>query len=463
MSVPTSMDHRWHNPRTWTLDRFLPVLVFGLLFALAASMNFQSDTWWLLRTGKDILASGTIPTTDSYSATVYGTYWPNHEWLSEVGFYGLYWLGGRPLLVLVCAGLVALTWYGVYCLCDGPPRVRAVAVLLGVINNASSWSVRPQLISLALFVLVLGLLPHKQRHWWYVPLFLLWANIHAGVTSGGIVLGAAVLAALLRFRPQLIHWILVGLASGLVTILNPLGWRLWLYALGSLGSITRQYLQEWRAPSLRDPSSYPFFVLAGVLLVSIWRARTTWRTHRDWTLLLGAAVFIVLSTRSIRHTMFLDVLALPLITRQFQYVPPAPAVLPMIGRLHQATVLVLVLGAFIFVARPWRAQPPPLSPQLLSALRMCDGTLFNTYEWGGELIWFLPEQRVFIDNRQDPYPDQLFLDTAAAEELGRYQDVFSRYNVGCALVPVDKPLYSALSRAGWTEAQRDARLAVFHR
>jgi len=378
-------------------------------------------------------------------------------------FYGLYALGGKALLVGIYAGLVTLIWYGVYRLCDGPPRVRAGVVLLGIINNANGWSVRPQLLSLGFFVLVLLLLPQRSRHWWYIPLFLLWANFHAGVASGGIILGVAGLVALVGFRAQLLHWLLIGLASGAVTLLNPLGWRLWEYTLSSVGSISRNFIFEWRAPSLGDPFSYGFFVLVLVLAISLWRARATWKTQRDWTLIVSAGVFTLLSFSSIRHSMFLDVLAIPLITRQFQSVRPKVPIFPGLGRLHQLLVLGMALGAIALVSLTWARREPVLSAPLLAALRSCPGNTFNTYNIGGELIWFRPERPVFIDNRQDPYSDDFFLRSGVAEDQGRYEALFTQYQVRCALVPVDKPLYVALQRDGWRALHQNATFAVLQR
>ena len=47
----------------------------------------------------------------------------------------------------------------------------------------------------------------------------------------------------------------------------------------------------------------------------------------------------------------------------------------------------------------WR----PINERALAAARACDGPLYNHYDDGGTLIWFLPEKPVFIDGRQDPY------------------------------------------------------------
>ncbi len=463
MTARTSIRSRWLSPQQWNLDRFLTSLAFILIFALAACMDFQSDTWWLLRTGQDIWSSGHIPTLDPYSSTIQGMYWPNHEWLTEVVFYATYAVGGTALLVGFCATIVTLTWYGVYRLCDGPLRVRALAVLLGILNNASGWSLRPQLLSWAFFVLVLWLVPQPRRHWWYVPIFLIWANVHAGVGSGGMLLGAATLVALVVDRAQFWRWFVITLSSGLATLINPLGWRLWEFTLDSVRSTTRQYIQEWQPPSLGDPKSYPFFILAGLCLISLWRGRHRWQGHRDWTMIIAAGLFLLLSARSVRHTMFFAVLAVPLLTRQFQTLPRLSTVLRPIGVLHLATLGVAVVASIGLIVATWSQRQPPLTSAQIAAIRACQGTLFNTFEDGGPIMWFIPERPVFIDNRYDPYPTKLFIQAAVAEDGGDYAGLFSQYAVRCALVPVDKPLYGALQRDGWSALHQDATFAVLQR
>ncbi|MBP8252779.1 MAG: hypothetical protein KAX40_10470, partial [Herpetosiphon sp.] len=63
---------RLFDPTHWNADGLLVALAFVLTFALAACMNVDSDTWWLLRAGQTTLEQGAIVTTDWYSWTNYG-------------------------------------------------------------------------------------------------------------------------------------------------------------------------------------------------------------------------------------------------------------------------------------------------------------------------------------------------------------------------------------------------------
>jgi hypothetical protein len=79
-------------------ERFPLVLLFVTLFALACLMPAQADTWWQLRAGEEIWKAGRVILVDQFSHTVNGQPWPDHEWLTQVLFFGLYAGGGMPLL-----------------------------------------------------------------------------------------------------------------------------------------------------------------------------------------------------------------------------------------------------------------------------------------------------------------------------------------------------------------------------
>ena len=50
----------------------------------------ETDLWWHIATGREILASGAIPTVDPFSFTFEGREWISHEWLWDA----VVWLAG---------------------------------------------------------------------------------------------------------------------------------------------------------------------------------------------------------------------------------------------------------------------------------------------------------------------------------------------------------------------------------
>jgi hypothetical protein len=121
-----------------------------------------NDFWWHMATGRLIVETGQIPTTDSFSYTQAGQPFYNQSWLAQLLMYGFYQFGGEPLLILAQAVLVSGTYGLLLRLClRRTNRLRiSVAFLLIATMPASfdNWIVRPQTYALLLFVVYLYVL-----------------------------------------------------------------------------------------------------------------------------------------------------------------------------------------------------------------------------------------------------------------------------------------------------------------
>jgi hypothetical protein len=121
-----------------------------------------------------------------------------------------------------------------------------------------------------------------------------------------------------------------------------------------------------------------------------------------------------------------------------------------------------------FVSLTWMRPPPrlgwrPISAEARAAVTSCAGPIFNSYDAGGMLIWFVPDVPVFADSRQDPYPLDLLKTTRMAELTGRYEGLFSAYNVKCAVVGTRSPLDRSLaSSSSWSPRFRDDQWVIYH-
>ncbi len=117
----------------FTFDRLLVGLVLLAIVVACGLTPMQTDTWWQLRAGRDMWDSRSVLLTDVYSHTAYGSFWPNHEWLAEVVFYGLYKAGGLSLLTLFATGLIVGGWIVSWRLAKGPVRERFIWIGLALI------------------------------------------------------------------------------------------------------------------------------------------------------------------------------------------------------------------------------------------------------------------------------------------------------------------------------------------
>jgi len=453
-----------------TLDRLMVGLLLLVVFTAAVCTKFQSDSWWQLRSGQFIWQTGHVWLVDPFSSTAKGAYWPNHEWLTQLIFYAVYAVAGLGGVVVFCAAIMTATWLIIYKLCVGPPRYRVVLLLLAVMTHEVVWAVRPHIVTLLLLALTLLLIRTRHFHWMLPPLFLLWANLHGGVVMGGLALLAATGVALLHDRRDFLRWLAITLACAAATLINPMGLGLWQFALSMVNHPETQYIQEWLPPALNWPVSYPFFALAFIWLLAIGLRRRHLRSFDDWLLVVLGLILLLLSFRAVRHTALFTVAALPLISQVLTMLPQS-AVRPAQARqgaLNLALGGVVVLCCIALVGRVWSDEHwmgwAPFSPQLIAAVRTCPGPLYNSYDTGGALLWFVPERAVFVDSRNDPYSVDLLFRAVIAEQQGDYQDLFQTYQITCALVPIQKPIYVALIQdARWQARYRDGQFALLQR
>jgi hypothetical protein len=101
-----------------------------------------------------------------------------------------------------------------------------------------------------------------------------------------------------------------------------------------------------------------------------------------------------------------------------------------------------------------------MSAAAAAAVAACPDPLYNRYDDGGFLLWFVPGKRVFVDSRHDPYPHQLMLDQFRAQESGQPEPLFVHHRFRCALVPPEDPLVQPLRARGWTTSFADHRWLV---
>jgi hypothetical protein len=106
----------------------------------------------------------------------------------------------------------------------------------------------------------------------------------------------------------------------------------------------------------------------------------------------------------------------------------------------------------------------PISPSAIKAIATCDGPLYNSYESGGILIWFVPGTPVFVDNRQDPYALDFLATIHRVERDGQYEELFQRYQPRCAVTGSDSPVAKRLrADSTWAERYADAKWVIFAR
>lgn len=455
-----------------------------LILTVAACAAFlapaQSDTFWQLRAGSETWSTGTVPMVDSYSHTITGLPWPNHSWLWQIGSYGLWSVGGFPLLTaingiaLIGALLLSFT------LLPGDETRRLLPLALAFPLMASQWSLRPQSTSLLLLAILLQLLVREK--YWFVPIvMLLWANLHGGVALGGLVLVAATAFAAVEWirhrsganRRRLLTLSAVTMVSAGATLLTPMGTELWTYVVTSIGKSKLNEIDEWSSAFQWGLLEVMFWAWAFALVaVAVLR----WRrlpARADRLVIVVALVLMPLAASSVRNIAAFVVAALPAIiagTRSGRGGAAQPSQVPATDAqpvIHAVIVAVAAAGALALVAVAWARPIPflawePVSESVQHAVEACPGPLYNRYDDGGFFIWLVQQTPVFVDSRQDPYPQEFLEAHIRAERSGEYEETFRTYGIRCAVLPPISATAAALGSDGWDVVATDGEWQVFY-
>jgi hypothetical protein len=242
---------------------------------------------------------------------------------------------------------------------------------------------------------------------------------------------------------------------------------LWSFIPASMERSRINQLIEWQAPGA-SPGLWPFWGVAVALPVAtlVWRRRLDERTLK-----LAAMAFAILplAVTSIRNVAVFLLVAVPAVTALARPRDRAEQVRRASGERVGVNAAILygaaVVGAAV-VTLAWLAPAPslgwrPIGPEAIRAIAGCGSPLYNTYGDGGVLIWFVPEQKVFIDNRQDPYPIDLLRANHQLELDGNYGATFDNYRIQCAVVPPTSPTAHALDKdPAWSLKYSDDRWSV---
>jgi hypothetical protein len=475
---------------------FFIVLLLGL-FLMALRPIADPDFWWHLRTGQLIVQTRSIPYVDPFSFTKLGGIWITHEWLSEVFIYSLFQLGGYGLLIFFFALIITGAFLVSYLRSpEGTrPYVAGFVLVLGAISTAPTWGVRPQMISLLITSIFLFLLDGYKRAGNYkflipLPLItLIWVNLHAGYLLGLALMGIYIFGGLVEIlvaqfhnaeraegiphlRPILIQCCFLGTCV-LAALANPNGIKIIIYPFQTLISPSMQQLiQEWFSPDFHQLMWQPFaWLILALIGIGMISKKSISPTNILLTLFLGYAAL-----RSMRNIPLFVIAVIPFLSDQIGSLINIPIEKGIPSRLFSIIApilllfLTLVIGLrFVQVIREQSTTESENFPKAAVDWLLENkpqGNLFNSYGWGGYLIWkMFPEYRVYIDGRADVYGDKFIFDymTVYRAEPG-WEGKLNAQDVHTVLIESDAPLAYTLSQSTtWQIAYHDKTSTVFTR
>jgi len=88
--------------------------------------------------------------------------------------------------------------------------------------------------------------------------------------------------------------------------------------------------------------------------------------------------------------------------------------------------------------------------------------MFNSYNWGGYLLFAAPDYKVFVDGRTDLYDDALLREWLNTLNGINWRATFAKYGIKLVVIERDSPLASFLRvEPDWKEANPDDKTAIF--
>jgi len=449
------------SPASPLRDRLLLAAFLAVCILYCLTPMHSSNFFWHVRNGEDILDSGRIRTTDPFTWTARGREWLQQEWLAEVVFALSWRLPGDSWPVILKAAVIAgaLLLTVMAARRNGATVSAAVlaALLWGVISHGR-WIERPHIFTILFCGLYLFLTARdagglRRSLLLFVPLQVLWTNLHAGFLVGWFLLGTWTLRALSEGRRREAFRRGVVLAAALLTSgLHPNGFRSVTYLIDFLSRpLFRESIREWWSPF--HPQFQPGHPLSTTAILLTLLLAGTWTLvalRRRGIGRVDAAALLALSVATVTTSRNIDILALAAVAWTAPLLSALrPSRLLPAGCLAAATAVAFTLGVPREFGPPkrlglgvdWDIYATGLVDFLRENPGLMQARVFNTNEISGYIEYALADSLpLYMDGRCHLYSERLYAEYLLLAAFGdpaaapRQMEAVGRLGVELALM-----------------------------
>lgn len=444
-------------------------LFYALLLILGTLLSFRPatdpDFGWHYKYGEYFVKNNRLLKNNDFSYTMPDYKWANSYWLTQVIMYSIgnkYGLIALSLVFSAVLSSIALLILGR--VVENKTTLSAVFIIFLSIIGIYYLSVRPMIFSSIFLFVLLYVLIYKNSYIKFLPImFLIWANMHAGFTIGLFVFGIYVLEKIVtskgaKTKLEPAFFFVICLAA---TLINPYGISLWETLLKESNPLQFSHISEWVPFSyeLENSTELVNFVSISFILAFFFMSIIiNGKRLGFWYLLVN----LVLFTFSFRASYFLRVLVVSQIFGFASFVDKyykefsdgfKPKIITQAGKLkpifHLFVILVIVE---LFLLNLKTALDPafgdtknsyPVEAIEYVKENELKGNMFNNYNWGGYLIWKLPEYKTFIDGRMPSWRDGKefvfhdYIDITKEPEnhIDLFKEYVQRYKIGWIIYP----------------------------
>lgn len=486
----------------WLLPSFaaMSFIVYPIIVMVYPNVMLKDPgIGWHLITGHYIIDNKELLNHDIFSFTRPGQEWITYEWLFQFFFAGLEKIGGLPLLTAVSAliygSLPVLTYKRM--IKEGSNVYIAIVLLFftffGLFGHCHA---RPHIFTYLFFTLLLERIFSYEQHrisgrslFLFVPVMILWVNLHGGFFVGLAITGIAFLAYLSRFlyskepadKDRAKTYFFFGFALSLASLINPFGWNLHLSILHYLNLDSLHKMAEYASPNFNNfySSEKVFELLFLSFFLFIGRKKHT-ISMLELTLLL---FFIYQSFHAVRHIFLFCLLAVPILAKELTHIinrhdnwftkrsreiifeqqklKSDRLWIPLIC----ATLIILSLTATDLFKKDLYGQnlTSGAGAYIKNNIEQF-ATPFNTINIGGALIYhFWPGIKVFGDDRSDFYGDDFYIDEYMETLFARpeWESALKTHNITSAIVSDQRLTTLMKASPNWTIVYQDKKNAIF--
>lgn len=498
-----------------TIIRIIFLILIFFLFAYHPVND--PDFGWHLRAGQIEIESGIVPKHDIFSWTMPEYQWVNHEYLTDALYFVLYRLGNSTLFLLLLYAAVGFLIFVVLLprLCGNLDwEDRMLIGLSAFFVSRPFFGARSQVLGWLGFLLVRFLWEKyratQQKKWlWFLPLvFFVWANLHASFPIGFVLLGllmffdiadsfpgassasyASLRLWLLNQKEKMFFFVLVVLGSLAVTFINPFGYHLYLDLVRTVQSpLMKNFIAEWVPAAINGKNAAVFYAYLFSFFLIIFHKIGVDEgknfSFRDTVLFL---LFLATALSSQRFIPFFVLVSLPML---YQKISSNKLMMPALAFVLAGVMIFpnIVLSRNMEMKNPddviyetpatmidlpyWGNQTyfsadVPVGAFDYIKKHIMPDRAFNDYNWGGAVIWELPNIKTFIDGRM-PYWElggkNIFRDYIIIESTRPgWHEKIQEYGINWFLVRPNSAIAAALAiePQKWEKRYEDAGSVIF--
>ena len=499
----------WANRLLPSLQDVIFLVVFLFLIVAGKDLLSDADTAWHIGIGRYILETGTIPDTGIYSYTAAKMPWMAHEWLTELIFAAIHKVAGLNGIVLLAALAIAFTNSILFSflLSRGINTVLALILTIAAIAVTSvHWLARPHILSMPIllswYIVLEAYRLRGKRYIYLLPLVsVVWVNLHGGFMAGLLLIAVYWLGSLAEFffskdekvrsdqKKNVIIYGKVGLLAVAAAMVNPHGYKALLFPFRIMGQeLNVGKIDEWLSPNFHGFLPYEYLLLALIVVLGFSLLRFGF---------IEAGLVILwthLSLHSVRYGPIFAIIVIPIMairlealmkdareggnslirglsaySERLQQTSSA-----MKGHVLQIVIILSVTAITMaggrvfgtpFLKHEFDNKKLPVEAVEFAEKNKIQGRLFNTYHFGGYLIYKgFPKEGVFVDGRADMYDEFLKNYFDVMDLKPEWKEILDRFDIAWMMITANSPLSVLLLETGnWNLVYADKVANVFVR